>query len=195
MIFYRLFYRQSWHSESHCYVYTLNSKECSSRLLNVSHQRNPKISLQIFCWSAKQRYHNVQQGFVSTLRCWPWAGMSIMHLHIMQGRWNGFQSGGTMGQWKVLSAAIIDPKENFLNFKRSRIAKISSFWRWYQSFTSFCFESLSFFPFISATLPPSTPVSSTLSWQIYLFDLMWLKLSRSHFKRFWHNKTFIQVLS
>ena len=36
----------------------------------------------------------------------------------------------------------------FLNFGRSRMAKTVIFWPWWKPFNSFCFETLSFFPFV-----------------------------------------------
>ena len=38
------------------------------------------------------------------------------------------------------------PTRNFLNSRRSRMAKTVTLWPWWQPFNSFCFESLSFFP-------------------------------------------------
>ena len=69
-------------------------------------------------------------------------------------------------------------QENFLNSRRSRMARTVIFWPWWQPFNSFCFETLSFFPFfpyfIFATkkkcvcvwggwhVPPAPPVSPAL---------------------------------
>ena len=64
---------------------------------------------------------------------------------LYQGRRNGFQSGGVMEHWKVLSTTMVDRPEQFLNSRRSRIAKTVTFWPWWQSFNRFCFESLSYF--------------------------------------------------
>ena len=68
----------------------------------------------------------------------------IIYLH--QGRRNECQSVGAMEHWKVLSATMDGRQENFLNSRRCRTAKTVTFWPWWQSFNSFCFETLSFFP-------------------------------------------------
>ena len=58
---------------------------------------------------------------------------------------NGFQSGGAMEHWKVLSAIMVERQEKFLDSRRSRMAKTVTFWPWWQLFNSFCFQTLSFF--------------------------------------------------
>ena len=63
-----------------------------------------------------------------------------------QGRQNGFQSGGAMEHWKVLSATMVGRQEKVSNSRRSRMAKAIIFWPWWQPFDSFCFETLSFLP-------------------------------------------------
>ena len=67
----------------------------------------------------------------------------------MQGRQNGFQSGGAMEHWHVLSATMVDGIEKFLNSRRPRMAKTVTFWPWWKPFNSFCFESLSFSPSVA----------------------------------------------
>ena len=66
-----------------------------------------------------------------------------------QSRESGFRSEGAMEHWQVLSATMFGGPEKFLNSRRStrcsRMAKTVTFWPWWQSFNSFCFESLSFF--------------------------------------------------
>ena len=44
-----------------------------------------------------------------------------------QGRRNGFQSGEAKEYWKVLSVTMVGRQENFLNSRRSRMAKIVTF--------------------------------------------------------------------
>ena len=48
---------------------------------------------------------------------------------------------------------MVDWQEKFLNSRRSRIVKTVTFWPWWQSFDSFCFETLVFsvFALLSAT--------------------------------------------
>ena len=68
-------------------------------------------------------------------------------LSIVQGRRNGFQSGGAMEHWKGMSATMVGRQEKCSNSRRSRMAKTVTFWLWWQPFNSFCFETLfSFFP-------------------------------------------------
>ena len=64
---------------------------------------------------------------------------------IQQDRRNGFQSGGTIEHWKILSTTMVDRQENVLNFRRSRMAKIVTCWPWWQASNSFCFKTLCFF--------------------------------------------------
>ena len=45
-----------------------------------------------------------------------------MIVFVIQGRRNGFQSGGAMEHRKVLSATMVGGQENFLNSRRSRMA-------------------------------------------------------------------------
>ena len=52
-----------------------------------------------------------------------------------------------MEHWKGMSATMVGRQEKFLNSRRSRMAKIVTFWPWWQPFDSFCFETLSFFSF------------------------------------------------
>ena len=71
-------------------------------------------------------------------------------LSIVQGRRNGFQSGGAMEHWKGMSATMVGRQEKCSNSRRSRMAKTVTFWPWWQPFNSFCFETLfSFFPLFS----------------------------------------------
>ena len=48
------------------------------------------------------------------------------------------------GPWNT--DTFVGRPEEFLNSRRSRMAKTLTFWPWWQSFNSFCFESLTFFP-------------------------------------------------
>ena len=66
-------------------------------------------------------------------------------LMTLQGRRKGFQSGGAMEHWKVLSATMVGRQEKVLNSWRSRMPKIVTFCTWWQAFNNFCFETLSFF--------------------------------------------------
>ena len=45
------------------------------------------------------------------------------------------------------------PWKKFSNSTRSRMVKTTIFWPWWQPFNSFCFETLSFFPFLVADGP------------------------------------------
>ena len=60
----------------------------------------------------------------------------------LQGRRNGFQSGGAMKHWKVLSGK----KKKILNSRGSAMPKIVTFRPWWQPFNSYCSKTLSFFP-------------------------------------------------
>ena len=51
----------------------------------------------------------------------------------LQGRRNGFQSGGTMEHWKGMSATMVGRQEKFMNSRHSRMAKIVTFWPWWQT--------------------------------------------------------------
>ena len=62
-------------------------------------------------------------------------------------RRNGYQSGGAKEHWKGMSATMVGQEEKFLNSRRSRMAKIVTFWPGWQPFDSFCFETFSFFSF------------------------------------------------
>ena len=54
------------------------------------------------------------------------------------------------GHWTLKSIVMmVRRQEQFLNSRRSRIAKTVTFWPWWQPFNSFSFETLSFFPFVS----------------------------------------------
>ena len=64
---------------------------------------------------------------------------------IQQDRRNGFQSGGTIEHWKILSTTMVDRQENVLNFRRSRMAKIVTCWPWWQPSNNFYFKTLCFF--------------------------------------------------
>ena len=46
---------------------------------------------------------------------------------MVQDRGNGFQSGGAMKQWKVLSVTMVGRQEKFLNSRRSRMTKTVTF--------------------------------------------------------------------
>ena len=48
------------------------------------------------------------------------------------------------GPWNIES--IAGQKETFLNSRHPKMAKIVTFWLWWQPFNSFCFETLSIFP-------------------------------------------------
>ena len=78
--------------------------------------------------------------------------LSIASLFIrvgsFQGRWNGFQIGGAMEHWNVLSATMVSRQEEILNSRHSRMAKTVIFWPWWQSFNCFCIETF-FFSFVS----------------------------------------------
>ena len=56
-----------------------------------------------------------------------------------------------MEHWKGMSATMVGRQEKFLNSRRFRMAKIVTFWPWWQPFNSFCFETLSFFPYFFFT--------------------------------------------
>ena len=75
-----------------------------------------------------------------------------------------------MEHCKALSAAMVGRQEQYLNFRRSRMAKVVTFWCWWQPFNSFCFETILFpcFPFFLCLykkggghrpLPPPPPSS------------------------------------
>ena len=49
-----------------------------------------------------------------------------------------------MEHWRLLSAAMVDRQENFLNSNPSRMAKTVTFWPCWQPFNSFYFETVSF---------------------------------------------------
>ena len=54
------------------------------------------------------------------------------------------------GHWTLKSIVMmVRRQEQFLNSKRSRIAKTVTFWPWWQPFNSFSFETLFFSPFVS----------------------------------------------
>ena len=86
-----------------------------------------------------------------------WIGITIrtnQQYHILtkyfQGRRIGFQSGGAMEHWKVLSATMVGRQEKCLNSRGSRMVKTIIFWPWWQPFNSFCFKTISSFS-LSAT--------------------------------------------
>ena len=64
---------------------------------------------------------------------------------IKQGQRNGFQSGGAMEHWKVLSATMVGRQEKFPNSRCSRRVKTIIFWPWWQPFNTFRFKTISFF--------------------------------------------------
>ena len=55
-----------------------------------------------------------------------------------------FSGGGALEHWKVLLVTMVCRQETFLNSRRSRMAKTLTFWPWWQPFSSFCFETVSF---------------------------------------------------
>ena len=69
----------------------------------------------------------------------------ILILNSLQGRRNGFQSGGAMEHWKGMSATMVFRQEKFFNYRGSRMAKTVTFWPWWQP--CFCFETHCLFPF------------------------------------------------
>ena len=81
----------------------------------------------------------------------------------------GWDSRAGKMDLKVEGPWNTDKYWNFLNSRRSRMAKTVTLWPWWQPFNSFCFESLSFFPlfpfFLFATqksggaIPPRGPPS------------------------------------
>ena len=46
---------------------------------------------------------------------------------LQQDRQNGFQSGGAMEHWQVLSVTMVGRPEKYLNSRRSRMAKTVTF--------------------------------------------------------------------
>ena len=113
-----------------------------------------------------------------------------------QSQRNGFQNGGSIEHWKVLSATMVGKQENILNSWSSRLAKTVAFWPWWQRFNSFFLEILffSFFPFFffcfflsflcffPAVPPALVAILGSLNW-FYLIKIILGK--RSIFQRFW----------
>ena len=50
------------------------------------------------------------------------------------------------GSWNTEKYCLPVGREERLNWRPSRRTKTVTFWRWWQSFDSFCFETFSFFP-------------------------------------------------
>ena len=65
---------------------------------------------------------------------------------------NRLQTGGAMQHGKVLLATLVVWLEDFLNSKRSRLAKTVTLSPWWQPFDSFWFETV-FFPRFSFFFP------------------------------------------
>ena len=59
-----------------------------------------------------------------------WTQRHSSYIFTIQGRRNGFENGGAMKHWKVLSATMVCRKEKLLNSRRSRMAKTVTFWPW-----------------------------------------------------------------
>ena len=128
-----------------------------------------------------------------------WRSVIYTHLFILiytylQGRRNGFQSGGAMEHWKVLSAAMVDRQERFPNSRQSRITKTIIFWPWWQPFNSFCFETLSFLPlspfFLFATQKnggplPHRPPRWCRPWLIHTYVLFILLYEFDKIDKIW----------
>ena len=95
--------------------------------------------------------------------------------HDVQCWQNGFQSEGAMDHWKVLSVAMVDQQKHFLNYRHSRMAKIVTFWPWWQHFNSFCFETFFFICYTKKVIgtwsspPPPTP---TPVWPALKFSII-----------------------
>ena len=49
--------------------------------------------------------------------------MVLVRIDLVSGPRNGFQSGGAIEHWKVLSTTMVGRQENFSNSRRSRMAK------------------------------------------------------------------------
>ena len=88
---------------------------------------------------------------------------------------NGFQCGGAMEHWQVLSATMVGRPEKFFNSRHSRMVKTVTFSPWWQPFSSFYLQSLSFFSLFPSFSfyyekkgrggehrPPDLPVSPAL---------------------------------
>ena len=113
--------------------------------------------------------------------------LKIMKDTITQGRRNGFQSRGAIEHWKVFPIVTVDRQEKNLNSIGSRMTKTVTLWRWWQTFNSFCFETISFFslfPFFylfvllrknvegTMTMGPHPPVVAGLA-TVSLVSLTW----------------------
>ena len=83
--------------------------------------------------------------------------------NILQGGRNGFQSGGVMEHWKVLSATMVSRQEKFSNSRCSRMAKTIIFWPWWQPLNSFCFETLC----IAGPVFHLSYLTNYLTWKIF----------------------------
>ena len=109
---------------------------------------------------------------------------SLFRVGSFQGRWNGFQIGGAMEHWNILSATMVSWQEKMLNSRHSRVAKTVIFWPWWQSFNCFCIETF-FFSFVSlfyfwhakmcawgawapGPRPPSSSVASPAVWTLFI---------------------------
>ena len=71
--------------------------------------------------------------------------------YMLQGRRNGFQSRGCVGEGghgtlKSIVGHDGWPTRKISNSRRSRMAKTIIYWPWWQLFNSSCFETLSFLP-------------------------------------------------
>ena len=140
--------------QEHLFYRTLSMAASDTPLKLVSNEISLKIVIQCFLFELKNLYSSCAIQFflflIGTLfsknleiYCTPW---DITPKLDMAGRTKWISKW--RGQyWKVLFATMVGRQEKFLNSRRSRMTKTATFWPWWQSFNSFCFETLTFFFF------------------------------------------------